>query len=186
MITIARIKKHLGNNLYQVTIKGDGLYSLRVPVNICLAEKYNNNISEDLGAEDLELRANLIKIERHSDSKAKVQLILESNKEQNIAGLWLCVPQKILFDNKSKNKELITEPYLFQILGLKVVSENKIVATVTDYFETPAHGVLVIETINNTINNTQEVLIPLVEEHVQWDNNLDYIVVPHFHSFMES
>ena len=180
MITIARIKKHLGNNLYQVTIKGDGLYSLRVPVNICLAKQYERNISEDL-----ELRANLIKIERHSDSKAKVQLILESNKEQNIAGLWLCIPQKILFDNKSKNKELITEPYLFQILGLKVVSENKIVATVTDYFETPAHGVLVIETINNTINNTQEVLIPLVEEHVQWDNNLDYIVVPHFNSFME-
>ena len=208
LVPLARLRRNLGPQIYQLSLRGDGLYSLDLPAVLYLYEDRQKSgdfqsilrISTrgiDPQAEG-ELRpARLLRVWKHGKKYVHIELAEEENQAlsrsasqtalpkipADLSGLWLCASQQQLKTN-------FEEPYFFQILGLKVTSKGRPVARVKDYFETNAHGILVI-TLNTEEGETpdktsKELMLPCVEEHVQWDENLDYIEVPHFESFLEA
>ena len=89
-------------------------------------------------------------------------------------GLWLCAQKTQLNIEEDA-------PFLFQVLGLTIVSAGKKVAKVVDYFETGAHGILVV----SSLQDGREIMIPFVAEHVRIDKDLNWIEVPNFHYFTD-
>ena len=236
LVPLARLRRDLGAQNYQASLGGEGLYSLSLPAKLWLysysiEEKERGNtlqavlrlaargIDPDTKGELQPVR--LLKIRR--SGRKYVRLELEALSAQNEANspleqaavptdaksLWLCALPEQLKSNAE-------EPYFFQIRGLEVTSKGRTVARVKDYFETKAHGILVLTlsikeeqisdktadktlegvprkdprgTSQKTLNKQKmphELMLPCVEEHVQWDENLGHIEVPHFESFLEA
>ena len=212
LLLLALLKRNLGNGSYQVSLCGDGLYDLSLPAPLWLykdEEKRNDWESllrlsrQGLGPEEKgELQAvRLVKFKakpKQEPLKRQARLELEAADPADlplaVRGLCLCIKEEELRENKN-----FREPYFFQIRGLKVTSKGRAVARVKDYFETKAHGILVLslgeegELANSKSMNAKkkagkerELMLPCVEEHVQWDADLDHIEVPHFESFLEA
>ena len=206
LVPLARLRRNLGPHIYQASTRGDGLYNLSLPAVLWLYEdkKKNNDLRStlELPAHDTDspsggklYPARLLRIWGSASNKKYARIEMEVLRSQDAKSfptqtawpiiaahtknLWLCASQAQLNTD-------FEEPYLFQVIGLRVTSRGRTVAKVKDYFETKAHGILVLTLYTKEGENSQELMLPCVEEHVLWGANLDHIEVPHFESFLEA
>ena len=96
-----------------------------------------------------------------------------SGVPDDLDGWWICVPRVDLLADG--------DLYSFQLIGCRVVRSlgGDELARVVGYYETGAHGVLV-----TNLPDGGEVLVPLVDEHVQLHLEDGEVLVPHFEDFI--
>lgn len=205
LIPLACLSRSLGNGAYQASIGGDGLYSLHPPLKLYLYKAKRNEPQNIFKLSTLGISSTtegelwpILLLRFWRSNKKHIRIELEELDIQNTntlshlqrqealsealnepRGLWLCALKEQL---RSEFKE----PFFFQILGLKVTSKGRKVAKVKDYFETRAHGILVLALNAKKGKDSQELMLPCLGEHVQWDESLDHIEVPHLESFLEA
>ncbi len=215
LVPVGRIGRCLKGDDYKVTYKGDGLVNLGLPTELWLCK--TDSLSENQTG-ILEFCRKGYQIHKSTSLLGKVKVVkmwartaqashihlqviksidaltpdMVTESALDLKGLWLCIEKARLIEHSKS-----AEPYLFQLLGLYVFSRGRKVATVTDYFETGAHPVLVTSILEEakykdkssfeqTEEQGKEIMLPFTTEHVHLADSLSHVEVPDFQTFVEA
>lgn len=205
-LPIAFIQDYFENHNYlKITSKGDIIYNLDFPIDVLLVQiksyranfkiKREKEISHQkhyflsytgFSPEIIEnLKFNIIPITlKELITRKKSLIVFFETKEplwEDIIGSWICI-------NKAKIKE-DRDIYFFDIKEKIVVDDKQNpIGKVSDYIETGAHGILVIE-----LKETQKLIyIPFVDEYCRIHfidkslREIDFIEVKDWQYFLDT
>ncbi len=180
LLALARLSTTLQQDVFGFTTGGDAVYSLPLPakvwVYIPLKEVARDDIKPAL--EGLEEPCRLVKAEmtgfigtKPGARRGRLQLKL-SESVSLPQTVWLCADKKEL---------PIDELFFFHIKGLKVMGSigEEPVATVVDYYETGAGGILV-----SRMEDGKEVLLPLRDELAEFQIEKGMVIFRDFNDYV--
>ena len=106
--------------------------------------------------------------------KLKSTVEIMNENPEDVKGSWLCIEKEIL--------ENSADLYLFQFMGSAIYEKegSDPIATVTDYFNNGAHGILVAKVIDG-----KEVMIPFVDQYVTFNKQNKTMLIPDFYLFAD-
>ena len=164
LIALARIAgEPVSKDSYRITVAGDGLRDIKPPINcwIYLPADGGKIASTMLDPArkglltDGELRPARLKSRKVTGNKGMVVVEPQSGGPLD-AGMWICIEKRLL--------EATQGIYLYQIIGIPVYCAGIDRGVIKDYFETGAHGVLVVKA-----SDGHEIMVPYVDEFVRVD-----------------
>ncbi len=182
---VARIQKALPNRVFSLTFRGDALQSLELPSRVWMYKDESNKESLDIAYQGLSKDdiqnantplqvAELIHLWAFQKGKVRAKLNLHGSSVESddfFRGFWLC----ILSSDLALDFEA---PFYSQMKGMPVTCREEKVGKVIDYFETDAHGILIILTLSG-----DEVMIPFTEAHVNIQPDFSSMEVYQFSDF---
>ncbi len=180
LVAIGKIKRSLPSNRWEVIAKGDGLYLLALPVLVWLYRPEQSSLSPPLFTtscnEEGLRQAKILQVGPRKQGHKRVRMKLELTESCTATGeltnFWILT-------SREKLAAITDTTFLFQLLGRPIFCRGRQVATVKDYFETAANGVIVA-----AMADGEEVFLPLVDEYVQLDSSAKEIEVERFFEFV--
>lgn len=188
---MARIKRRTRSGSCQVTLSGDSLYDITLPVVAYLyfpelqalsskevVEPALKGLPEEIDPIAVEIVALRKGSQKRGGREAELSIVPREAEErypEEWDGGWVCLPKKLLAETGHF--------YFFQLKGCTVHrSENTDrVAVIENLIDNGAHTILVTRT-----NDQKEVLIPFVDHYVTVDLMQNRIIVPDFDFFVVS
>ena len=183
---VARIQKALPNRVFSLTFRGDALQSLELPSRVWMYKEeseqgsldiaYQGLFKDDIQNTDTLQVAELTCLWGFQKGKVRAKLNLRDSSvgsDDFFRGFWLC----ILTSDLALDCEA---PFSFQVKGMSVTCREEKVGKVIDYFETDAHGILIVLTLGG-----DEVMIPFTEGHVNIQSDFSSMEVRQFSDFSD-
>ena len=204
-LPIAYIQDYYKNHNYlKLTSKGDVIYNLDLPIDVYLVQlksyranfkiKREKEISQQKHyflsytgftkdvLENLKFAIIPITLKELITRKKSLIVFFETIQPlpEDIIGSWICI-------NKDKIKK--DDIYFFDIKEKIVVDEKQNpIGKVSDYLETGAHGILIVE----LIETKKEIFIPFVDEYCKvhfidkLNKEIDFIEVKDWYYFLDT
>lgn len=168
---------------FKITVGGEGWKAIKTPATLWL---YRAPAGEVLSSPSPAIRGLSpdgilvsVEVERLEVRGNKGWLELnsrwvEEHPSLEVRGSWLCIPREWLVRDTD-------DLYVFQLLGgmVRTSPESEDVAVVKDFFDSGAHGVLVLET-----SDGREFMIPFLDQFVEVRDGGHLLIIEKFYDFI--